>query len=47
MPKVRKAELFLYVTCHYISTKYHQNIPKDIRVTKQTRNQFQKQNKGR
>ena len=37
MPKVRKADLsFLYTTRHlvlfYISTKYHQNIPKDIQV---------------
>ena len=44
--KVRKAELsFLYKThCHvlfYISTKYHQNIPKGIRVTERTRNLFQ------
>ena len=41
-PKVRKPELsILYVTCHlvliYISTKYHQNIPKGIQVTKRTR----------
>ena len=46
MAKVRKAELsFLYGTRHlilfYISTKYHQNIPKGIRVTEQTRNFFQ------
>ena len=46
MPKVRKAELsFLYMTCllfmFYISTKYHQNIPKGIRVTEQTLNLFQ------
>ena len=46
MPKVRKAELsFLYATRRliqvYISTTYHQNIPKGIRVTEQTRNQFQ------
>ena len=41
-PKVTKAELsFLYVTCRldlfYVSTKYHQNIPKGIQVTEQTR----------
>ena len=41
-PKVRKAELsFLYMTHHlvlfYISTKYHQNIPKGIQVTEWTR----------
>ena len=46
MPKVRKAELsFLYTTGHlvlfYISVKYHRNIPKGIRVTKQTQNLFQ------
>ena len=46
MPNVRKAELlFLYTTCFlvlfYISTKYHQNTPKDIRVTEWTRNLFQ------
>ena len=45
-PKVRKAELsFLYATCclvlFYISAKFHQNIPKGIRVTKRTRNLFQ------
>ena len=45
-PKVRKAELsFLYATCclvlFYISTKYHRNIPKGIRVTERTRNLFQ------
>ena len=45
-PKVSKAELsFLYVTAHlvlfYISAKYHQNIPKGIPVTEQTRNLFQ------
>ena len=44
--KVRKAGLsFLYVTCclvlFYISAKYHQNIPKGIPVTEQTRNLFQ------
>ena len=36
---------FLYQTCHlalfYISTKYHQNIPKDICVTDWTQNQIQ------
>ena len=41
-PKVRKAELsFLYVTrrlvLFYISTKYHQNIPKGIQVTEGAR----------
>ena len=41
-PKVRKPELsILYVTCHlvliYISTKYHQNIPKGMQVTERTR----------
>ena len=46
MPKVRKPELsLLYATCHlvllYISTKYHQKIPKGIRVTEQTQNLFQ------
>ena len=46
MPKERKADLsFLYVTCHlvlfYISTKYHQNILKGIRVTERTKNLFQ------
>ena len=46
MPKVRKAELsFLYTTrrlvLFYISAKYHQNIPKGIPVTEQTRNLFQ------
>ena len=46
MPKVRKAELsFLYATIHlvlfYISAKYHQNIPKGIPVTEQTRNLYQ------
>ena len=51
MPKVRKAELsFLYATRHlvlfYISTKYHQNIPKGIRVTELTRNQFKNKTKG-
>ena len=45
-PKVRKAELsFLYLTCRlvlfYISTQYHQTIPKGIRVTEWTRNLFQ------
>ena len=36
---------YLYETCHlvlfYISTKYHQNIPKGIRVTEWTQNLFQ------
>ena len=46
MPKVRKAELsFLYVThrlvLFYISAKYHQNIPKGIRVTERTQNLLQ------
>ena len=46
MPKVIKAELsFLFATRRlallYISTKYHQNIPKGIRVTERTRNLFQ------
>ena len=41
-PKVKKPELpFLYMTCHLflfcISTKYHQNIPKGVQVTEQTR----------
>ena len=41
-PKVKKAELsFLYKTRRlvllYISTKYHQNIPKGIQVTERTR----------
>ena len=45
-PKVRMAESsFLYATCRLvlfcISTKYHQNIPKGIRVTERTRNLFQ------
>ena len=44
--KVRKTELqFLYATCHlvlfYISTKYHQKIPKGIGVTERTQNLFQ------
>ena len=42
--KVRKPEMsFLYLTCRlflcYISTKYHKNIPKGIRLTEWTRNQ--------
>ena len=46
MPKVKKAELsFMYVTHHlvwfYLSSKYHQNIPKGIQVTEQKRNLFQ------
>ena len=46
--KVRKLKLsFLYVTgplvLFCISTKYHQNIPKGIRVTERTGNQFQTQ----
>ena len=44
-PKVRKPESsFLYPTCHlalfYISAKYHQNIPKGIRVTERAQNQI-------
>ena len=54
-PKVRKAELsFLYAKhrlfLFYISTKYHQNIPKGIRLTERTRNQCiitVKYNKGK
>ena len=54
-PKVRKTELsFLYMTCclvlFYISTKFHKNIPKGIRLTEQIRNQCiitVKYNKGR
>ena len=51
MPKVRQAELsFLYVTrplvLFYISAKCHQNIPKGIPVTVQTRNLFQNKTKG-
>ena len=51
MPNVRKAELlFLYATrrliLFYISTKYHQNIPKCIRVTERTRNPFKNKTKG-
>ena len=47
-PKVRKPELsFLYTISHlvlfYISTKYHQNIPKGIHVTERTQNQIQTQ----
>ena len=45
---------FLYVTCHLvlfdITTKYHQNIPKSVRLTKRTLNQCiisVKYNKGR
>ena len=43
-PKVRKPKLsFLYVTrrlvLFYISTKYHENIPKGIRLTGRTQNQ--------
>ena len=41
-PKVRKPALaFLYATCRhvlfYISTEYHQNIPKGIQVTERTK----------
>ena len=41
-PKSRKSELsFLYMTCRlvlfFISTKYHQNIPKGIQVTERTK----------
>ena len=54
-PKVRKAELsFLYATrrlvLFYISTKYHENIPKDLCLTERKRNQWiitVKYNKGR
>ena len=45
---------FLYVTCHlvllFITTKYHQNIPKSVQLTQQTLNQCinsVKYNKGR
>ena len=45
MSTVRMAELCLYATCRlvmfYISTKYHQNIPKGIQVTERKRNLFQ------
>ena len=46
MPKVRNPELsFLYATrrlvLFYISTKYHQNIPKGLRVTERIQNLFQ------
>ena len=52
MPQIRKADVsFLYAThclvLLYISTKYDQNISKEIRVTKRTRKQFQEQNKVR
>ena len=54
IPKGRKPTLsFLYVTrlvMFYISTKYHKNIPKDIWLKEQTRNQCiitVKYNKGR
>ena len=45
-PKVRKAELSFLNAAHYqvlfyISAKYHQNIPKGIPVSQQTRNLFQ------
>ena len=45
-PEVRMAEfLFLYMThgliLFYSSTKYHQNIPKGIRVTEPTQILFQ------
>ena len=47
-PKLRKPELsLLYATRHlvlfYISTTCHQNMPKGIPVTEQTRNQIQTQ----
>ena len=43
-PKVKKPKLsFLYVTCRlvlfFITTKYYQNIPKSVQLTKQTLNQ--------
>ena len=42
---------FLYATCHlvllYISTKYHQNIPKSICVTEQRQEIKFKHKKGR
>ena len=48
--KNRQSCQLFYATCHlilfYISTKYHQNISKGIRVTELTRNRLQKQNKG-
>ena len=48
MPKISKAELsFLYKTrrliLFYISTKYHQNIPKGIRVTEPTQNKIKQE----
>ena len=51
MLKVRKSELsFLYVTCclilFYISTKYHQNIPKGIGVTERTQINLKNKTKG-
>ena len=50
MPKLKAELSFLYTTRHlflfYISTKYHQNIPKDIQVTELTQNQFQNKTKG-
>ena len=50
-PKVSKAELsFLYATrrliLFYISTKYHQNSPKGIRVTERIRNLFSNKIEG-
>ena len=47
-PTPTQTELsLLYATHHlvlfYISTKYHQNIPKDIPVTERSRNQIQTQ----
>ena len=49
-PNVRKLESsFLYAKHHlvlfYISTKYHQNITKGIRVTERAQNQIQTQGK--
>ena len=43
--KSKKGMSFLYATrrfvIFYISTKYHQNIPKSIQITERTRNPFQ------
>ena len=54
-PKVRKQELsFLYPTrrlvLFYISTKYHKTVPKGLRLTERTQNQWiitVRHNKGR
>ena len=41
MPKVRKAELSFTSSCPVlVSTKYHQIIPKGIRVTEETKDPF-------